>query len=315
MAKLRQPPKSVLVRRYLAYRRSLGYRMHGGELLLDFARFADAEAPNQPLTTSLAIQWASASPSANPKTRAQRLGMVRGFARYCATFDARTQVPDSSLLGTGFQRGRPHIFGVVDLKIIFQRARGLEISHSSLHPLTYTTLIGLLAATGMRPGEALRLHRTDLDLEQCSLRIRRCKFSPERVIPIHSTVVRALQRYIRARRTLFPEGETFFVNAVGDPLSARRTERVFQRLARGIVPRSERGSVRLMDFRHTFASNRISQWSRQKRPVAHHLLLLARYLGHRTFISTWWYVTSDPIALRDASVRFRDFHEQIQTGS
>lgn len=313
MAELNQPPKSVLVRRYLTYRRSLGYRMHGGELLLDFARFADAKAPNKPLTTSLAIQWASASPSTGPKTRAQRLGMVRGFARYCATFDTRTQVPDSSLLGVGFQRGRPHIFGVAELKMILRRARRLETSRSSLHPSTYTTLIGLLASTGMRPGEALRLHWADLDIDRSSLRIRRCKFSPQRVIPLHSTVVRVLQRYIRARRTIFPNGETLFVNAVGHSLSARRTEKVFQRLARGILPHSERGSVRLMDFRHTFASGRISQWSRQKKPVAHHLLLLARYLGHRTFNSTWWYVTADPIALRDACVRFRDFHEQAQT--
>ncbi len=313
MANLKRTPRSVLVRRYLAYRRSLGYRMHGGELLLDFARFADAKAPSKPLTTSLAIQWASASPSSSPKTRAHRLGMVRGFARYCATFDTRTQVPDSSLLGVGFQRGRPHIFGVAELRMILRRARRLETSRSSLHPLTYTTLIGLLASTGMRPGEALRLHWTDLDTKLCSLHIRRCKFSPERVIPLHPTVVRALQRYVRARRRLFPEGETLFVNARGLPLSARRTEKVFQRLARDINPRSERSSVRLMDFRHTFASGRISQWSRQKQPVAHHLLLLARYLGHRTFNSTWWYVTADPIALRDACVRFHDFHEQAQT--
>jgi hypothetical protein len=65
-----------------------------------------------------------------------------------------------------------------------------------------------------------------------------------------------------------------------------------------------------MDFRHTFASQRISEWSRQDQPVAHHLLLLARYLGHRTFNSTWWYVTSEPAALRDASDRFRNFHRQ-----
>ncbi len=313
MAKLNQTPKSVLVRRYLAYRRSLGYRMQGAELLLDFARFADAKAPKKPLTTSLAIQWASALPSARPKTRATRLGMVRGFARYCATLDPCTQVPDSYLLGVGFQRCRPHIFGVAELKIILRRARRLETSRSSLHPLTYTTFIGLLASTGMRPGEALRLHWTDLDVEQATLRIRPCKFSPERVIPLHPTAVRALQRYNRARRTLFPDGKTLFVNARGCPLSARRTEKVFQRLARDIVPRSERCSVRLMDFRHTFASDRISQWSRQRRPVAHHLLLLARYLGHRTFNSTWWYVTADPIALRDAAVRFRHFHEQVPT--
>jgi hypothetical protein len=66
MAKLVRTSKRMLVRRYLIYRRSLGYRMRGAELLLDFARFMDATAPHQPLTTALAIQWASAVPSARP---------------------------------------------------------------------------------------------------------------------------------------------------------------------------------------------------------------------------------------------------------
>ncbi|MBI3340197.1 MAG: tyrosine-type recombinase/integrase [Chloroflexi bacterium] len=178
--------------------------------------------------------------------------------------------------------------------------------------MTYFTFIGLLAVTGVRPGEAIRLRTIDFDVVRHTLRIQRCKFSPERVLPIHATVVSALQRYSEARRKLFPDAERLFVNVAGHPLSARRTEKVFKHLVRGIAPRSERGSIRLLDFRHTFASRRISEWSRRKQPLAHHLLLLARYLGHRTFNSTWWYVTSDPIALRHACDRFRDFYAQAQ---
>lgn len=310
MANLGRPSKLRLVRQYLASRRKLGYRMGSAELLLDFARFADREAPGKPVTTALAIQWASAIPSVRPATRAGRLGMVRGFARFCASIDSRTQIPDSHLLGPTFQRVRPHLFTPAEIRLILRRTRRLEIRRSHLHPLTYETLIGLLASTGMRPGEALRLQWRDLDVDQCTLRIGRCKFSPERVIALHPTTVRALQRYHRKRQAYFPRGETLFVGTTGRPLSARRTERVFHRLTRDLISRSKRRSLRLMDFRHTFASQRISDWSRQGQPVAHHLLLLARYLGHRTFNSTWWYVSSDPNALRNASDRFRHFHEQ-----
>lgn len=302
------PSKLTLVRRYLAFRRQLGYRMKSAELLLDFARFADREAPGKPLTTALAIQWATAVPSC-PHTRASRLGMVRGFARYCASLELKTQIPDSHLLGPGFHRVRPHLFNAAEIKLILQRVRRLQTRHSRLHPLTYETLIGLLAATGIRPGEALRLHCQDLDLDQGTLRIRPCKFSPERVLALHPTTIRALGHYRQRRQALFPGGESFFVGTNGHPLRARRTEKVFRRLAHGLVPSGERRSVRLMDFRHTFASQWISQWSRQSQPVAHHLLLLARYLGHRTFNSTWWYVSSDPVALQAASERFRHFHK------
>jgi integrase len=303
------PSKLILARRYLAFRRKLGYRMRAAEMLLHFARFADRKAPGKPLTNALAIQWAAAVPSARPNTRVGRLSMVRGFCRYCASLDSRTQIPDPYLLGPGFQRVTPHLFISAEVSLILKRTQQLETGHSPLHPLTYETLIGLLASTGMRPGEALRLHCRDLDVDESTLRIRRCKFSPERVIALHSTTVHALQHYREKRQALFPWGESLFVGATGQPLSARRTEKVFRRLTGGLVSRSEKRPVRLMDFRHTFASQRISQWSRQAQPIAHHLLLLARYLGHRTFNSTWWYISSDPIALRSASERFRHFHK------
>lgn len=299
----------ALVRRYLVARRKLGYALRSAELLLDFGRFADRVAPRQPLTTALATQWATAVPTVRRATHAGRLGMVRGFARYCVAHDPRTQIPDTYLLGPTFQRIRPHLYTAPELQVILQRTRKLETQRSPLHRLTYETLIGLLACTGMRPGEALRLQLRDIDTDQGQLRIRPCKFSPERVIPLHFTTVRALQRYRDARQALFPLCPTLFINGKGRPLTASRTERVFRLLTRGLVPTGGRCSMRLMDFRHSFASHWIARWSRQAQPVAHHLLLLARYLGHRTFNSTWWYVSSDPLALRSAAKTFRHFHE------
>lgn len=304
------PLKVVLARRYLAFRRSLGYRMRSAELVLDFARFADRAAPRRPLTAALALQWASAVSSARQATRAGRIGMVRGFARYCATLDPRTQIPDTYALGPSFRRVQTHLFTPAETRMILRRTRRLETVRSPLHPFTYETLIGLIACTGMRPGEALRLRLQDFDADRATLRIRPSKFSPERVIPLHRSTVHALAHYRQRRLRLFPEGETFFVGATGRPLQARRTEKVFVRLTADLKPRGQRSSLRLLDFRHTFASQRISQWSREAQPVAHHLLLLARYLGHRTFASTWWYVAADPVALQAASARFRRFHEK-----
>ena len=289
MAAPNPPSKLILVRRYLAFRRKLGYRMRAAEVLLDFALFVDRKSPGKPLTNALAIQWAAAVPAARPNTRVGRLSVVRGFARYCASLDSRTQIPDPHLLGPGFERVAPHLFTSAEVTLILKRTQQLEISHSPLHPLTYETLIGLLVCTGMRPGEALRLRCCDLKADEGTLRIRQCKFSPERVLAIHSTTVRALQYYRAKRLALFPWGESLFVGATGQPLGVRRTEKVFRRLTQGLVSTQEKRPVRLMDFRHTFASQRISQWSRQSKPVAHHLLLLARYLGHRTFNSTWWH--------------------------
>jgi integrase len=139
--------------------------------------------------------------------------------------------------------------------------------------------------------------------------IQPCKFSPERTIPLHSSAVSALRRYRDTRHALFPAGDTFFVGATGQPFMLCRAEKIFRRLTQDLTSTGQRRSLRLLDFRHTFASQRIAQWSCQSQPVAHHLLLLARYLGHRTFNSTWWYVSSDPESLRTASNSFRLFYE------
>jgi integrase len=165
----------------------------------------------------------------------------------------------------------------------------------------------------MRPGEARRLRLGDLDADGGFLRVAPCKFSPERVIPLHASTVRVLQRYRRARRGLFPLGDHLFVGVTGQPLQDAAVYRVFSRLTADIPATGDRRSLRLMDFRHAFASQWIARWSRRSQPVSHYLLRLARYLGHQDFKSTWWYVSSDPKTLQSAAQSFLRFHEQCHT--
>ena len=301
----------ALVRRYIAHRREMGYLVNdAAQRLPDFGRFADRLAPGMPLTTEIALQWVTSRPTRRRATQANLLGLVRSFARYCAALDPRTEIPGTHLLGPRYQRVRPHIYTEGQTRLILRRARALTTHFSPLHPRTYETLIGLLACTGMRPGEARQLRLNDLDTATGHLRIAPCKSSPERVIPLHASTGRALQCYRAARRRFFPFGEHLFVGATGRPLSQVMTDRIFARLTRGIPSNGQRPSLRLLDYRHTFASVWISEWSRQSKPVSHHLLLLARYLGHHDFSSTWWYVTSDPKALQAAAQSFLRFHKK-----
>jgi len=313
LGRSKMPSLCTRVRQYLAHRRAMGYVLTAAaQRLPAFARYAQRRAPGQPLTTALALQWATARPGASRSTHAKLLGLVRGLARFCAVFDPRTAVPGTHLLGPTCQRVRPHLFTAEQIRLILRRAGALSTRRSPLQPRTYETLIGLLACTGLRPGEARHLRWHDLDSATGPLRIAPCKASPERMIPLHPTTVRALQRYWAARRRYFPGGDHWFVGTTGQPLRARKTEMIFARLAQGIPSNGQRLSLRLVDFRHTFASHWIAQWSRQAQPVSHHLLLLARYLGHRHFGSTWWYVSSDPQTLQAAARTFRRFHVQAR---
>jgi len=296
-----------LVQRYLKQKRALGYifRFYDGPLL-DFARFADTTAPGRPITTALGVQWASQS-NAAPSYQAKRLSMIRNLAQFCAAFDPHTEVPPHGLLGPSTSRIQPHIYSSAQLRSLLRQARHLSPVFSPLRPCAYETIFGLLAVTGLRRSEVLRLRLSDFDEVAGTLRIARSKFCPERVLPLHSSTVRALKRYLHRRQSLLPLGEHLFVGHHGQPIPAGTLQQTFRLLTRDWRSNGARRRPRLHDFRHTFATHHIAQWSRRSSTLAHRLLLLSRYLGHRHFHDTWWYVSADAQALQAAAQRFARF--------
>lgn len=293
-------PLDSMVESYLAERRALGFLLHdSGRLLHDFARFVDGTSPGQPITTAIAIQWACLRPTGRPR----RLDAVRGFACYCAITDPRTQIPSARLLGPRYVRRAPHIFTPEQVTLIMQRAASLpKISPSRPH--TFETFFGLLACTGLRAGEARRLRCHDFDPNAGTLLVPATKFSPERLLPLHRSTVRALVRYQKLRKRLVPFGEHFFVSLYGRPLRTCLIDRAFRSVTTDMPCNGDRPRPRPHDFRHTFATNWVAQWSREARPLSHYLLRLASYLGHRNMAMTWWYVSGDQRALDAAAEQF-----------
>ncbi|WHS96502.1 tyrosine-type recombinase/integrase (plasmid) [Sinorhizobium kummerowiae] len=84
------------------------------------------------------------------------------------------------------------------------------------------TLIGLLASSGLRSGEVVRLDRTDVDLTNGVLLVRKTKFRKDRLVPVHTTTQAALRHYVRERDTAFPQpkDQAFFLSSRGNRLSA-----------------------------------------------------------------------------------------------
>ena len=180
--------------------------------------------------------------------------------------------------------------------------------------LAHRRKLGFIACTGLRPCEARRLRCGDFDAQAGTLHVPPAKFSPGRTLPIHATTVRALHRYHHARLSGLPGKDWLFAGPTGRPLSQEIICNTFARLTRGIAGSGARPTIRLQDLRHTFATRTIAKWSRQSEPIAHHLQMLSRYLGHQNFTSTWWYVSSDPDSLQAAAKRFGRFHRHGDDG-
>lgn len=292
----------VRVKTYLHHRRSLGYALHvEGKLLLDFARFADRSGHRGPPTNRLALKWASLPSSATRLYKSRRLEIVRTFSKHLAAMDSSTEVPPRHVLGPAHRRNPPHIYTTKQIQTLMARASRLS---GQLRPRTFVTLIGLIAATGLRISEALKLSVIDVDLERGLLTIRESKYRLTRLVPLHRSTAAALKRYHTRRRRLWPHSSHFFVSERGTPLSGSTVHQIFRQLARSITPTSNRTTVRIHDLRHTFACRVIEKWERTKRRAAGRIAILSRYLGHTRVTDTYWYLTATPELLAAAAKNF-----------
>jgi integrase len=292
------------VRRYLTYRRSLGYALRAeGQLLLDFGKYADSIGHKGALTLELALRWARLPAHVDPGYWARRLQAVRCLAKYVALFEPQTMVPPPRILGRAFVRKVPHIYSADELAKLLCGARKLAPS-GSLRPHTYFTLIGLLACTGMRLGEALRLRVDDVDLQTGTITARHSKFHEMRLLPLHATTVEQLARYHRQRHACFPDAKTFFVSLRGTGLATVTVEETFRSLATGIKCRGSRPRPRLIDLRHSFSCQVLLKWSHRQQDIDHHILLLMHYLGHKKIRHTYWYLTGVPELFSQAAATF-----------
>jgi integrase len=298
-----------LVQEYLSHRRGLGFALEiDGRLLVSFARFADASGHEGPLTVDLAVRWAT-QPTARPRLfTSRRLDVLRPFARYRAVFDPQTEVPPGGLLGPSRRRPVHHIYTAAEIATMVAAAADLPPA-KGIRAATHSTLLGLLAACGLRVSEALHLACADTDLEAGVLTIRATKFRKTRMVPLHTTTIDALRAYADQRDRALPRraATTFFVSPKGTTLRYGSVRTAFRRLrARlgwdGLVPRP-----RIHDLRHTFACRRLEQWCAAGVDLGPRVAALATYLGHAKVSDTYWYLTGTPELLALAAKRFEAF--------
>lgn len=291
--------------RYLAVRRGLGYKLKiEGRMLGQFVGFCDARGL-QHVTVAAALAWATAPAGADVSWWAARLGVIREFARFLAVFDDRTEIPPTDLLPrTGDDRIQPYLYSSAQIAALLKAARGLA------HPLraaTFEAFIGLMAATGIRTGEAIGLDREDADLARGSLVIRGTKFGKSRLVPLHTTTVEHLTAYQRQRDQLCPRPATtaFFLSSAGTRLNSTSTSKAFTRVLKAAAITVGAGTARprLYDLRHTFAVTTLTSWYAADADVAHLLPALSTYLGHVSPATTYWYLHACPQLMTEAVKR------------
>jgi integrase len=286
---------------YLALRHSLGHKLAEAERQLRrFVAHLDAIGADT-VTMAAAVAFVC-DPDLDPASSvgAKRLHAVRGFARYLAGCDGRAEIPPAGLVSYRDRRRRPHLFDDEEVKVLM--ATAAASAPSALRASNLVTVIGLLAVTGMRVGEALRLACDDVDVEEAVIVVRATKFNKSRHVPVSPTTMAALAAYAQRRDDVVAATATFFATAAGAPLAYSHFGVSFSRAVEAAGIGAGSGvRPRVHDLRHSFAVRTLLRWHREGRDVAALLPRLSTYLGHREPRSTYRYLTATPELLGHAA--------------
>ncbi len=284
------------VEHYLALRRTLGFRLDRvAHRLHAFVRFATAVGDPH-VRAATAVAWAAEALS--PAARHVRLRTIWRLARFLHAEDPAHEVPPATLFPAPTRRRLPYIYAPEELQALVAAAGRLRPTYPLRRPV-YATLLGLLAATGLRVSEALDLRLGDV-LPDGVLHVRRAKFGKSRLLPLHPTVVAALSRYLTLRGRLAVQDDHVFLSAGNRRIASSTMHDTFHRVLHlAGIPSDQHPRPRIHDLRHTVATRALQQCATRREAVARHVVALATYLGHADIADTYWYLEATPELLAD----------------
>jgi len=276
-------------------------------LLRSFLAFWQERGYPWPIRADFALDWVMTGSDVNHPCRDEkRLLAVRAFLLQVRTCEARTEIPEVSFRRR-YRRRTPYIFSDQEIVRLMDAALQLRVC---IRAFTVHALIGVLASTGIRIGEALRLNLGDVRLgaNPPHLFIYETKFGKSRNVVLHPSTAARLCLYLEERHAALHgrHSDPFFTNGLLKPLIYNPLRYTFRLLLKraGIVADAGQRRPTLHSFRHTFAVKRLMLWQREGKDIRQRLSHLAVYLGHYGPESTYWYLSATPELLQTASALF-----------
>jgi len=296
-------------RDYLSERRARGYQLADHEWLLGaFLDGLEARGVTR-ITAAGALAFATARPETSRCWQAKRLAVVREFAWYVHGIDPAAAEPvPAGLIDARTARRVPYLYSEEQIARLMSAAALLPARTLAA---SMQTLIGLLASTGLRSGEAGALDARDLDAAAGLLTVTG-KYGRIRLVALHPTTAQALTGYLRVRASRAAPAGPLLVGETGHRLNLTMARNIFRSLTRQcrLAPQPGCGAPRLHDFRHRFAVNTLIDAHRQGRDVDAAIATLATHLGHVSPVHTYWYLTITPELVDAVSERAALYYQQ-----
>ena len=290
------------VAEYVALRRAAGFCFNTeAAQLKSFAEYSEAKREHR-VRAQIAIEWAGLAPSV--PQRARRLGVIIRFGRHLHAEDERHEIPPPYFGAERRSRRVPYVLSQEQVAQLVDAAS--QAGYRSLRRATYSTLFALLAWTGLRVSEAIRLRLQDITPD--GLLIRESKFRKSRLVPLHQSARVGLDLYLQQRCPYAPEDEHVFVSLRRKPLLLSDVASAFRVAACAIgLPDRPRARPTPHSLRHTFAVRALQTCPDGRDAITEHMMALSTYLGHANITSTYWYLEAVPELLVDIAERSERF--------
>ena len=299
---------------YVAMKKAMGFSFYAQDMKLkNFCNFMKIQKQKK-ITLELAKIWALSGVKKPTWWHAKNLSVLRAFAVYWKTIDPKTELWPENIWPIRYKRKNPYIYSNEEIQLLLRTCDELR-PQESLRPLTFFTLFGLIATCGLRVSEAVTLNKSDVDLKNGVITVKRTKFNKTRIIPIDQTTVKMLIKYEMAREKFCTRylshhvrSNLFFISNDETPISIGVADWTFNKIALkcGVRKESRRGP-RLHDLRHTFVVRTLEDWYRQGKNVEVLLPILSTYVGHSQPGSTYWYISITPELMSLASERMDQY--------
>lgn len=292
-----------MIEQYLLIRRAQGSKVvEVARTLACFRDFVSSTAVSE-VTVAVAVEFATAKEGLSDRTIALRLSAVRGFCRWAQSVDPAIEVPPTGLLTAQQTRNVPYIYTPDEIAELLEAAASLR---PQFRATTLSVLIGLMAATGIRTGEACALDLASFNPLARTLKIIG-KYGKIRMLPLHPSVVEALSEYVD-RRVLIPRAAgcpAMLVSSVGNRIRTSVVDAGFRQILErtSLAKRSRSCRPRLTDLRHTFAVNTMLQAYQNHQDPQQVLPVLSTWMGHAIIADTYWYLSCTPALMQAAAQR------------
>ena len=302
-----------LASEYLKHKQALGNQYKSeGYILRAFCKHLE-DCPTDGITLEHMQDLLHAGCS-SADTVARKYSVIRGFSQYLSErhridLPILPMLPRNAVLSDFV----PYIYSHEELACLIKAIEPTcQFGHILIEAHTVRAIVLVLYGAGLRRGEAFRLNRDDVDLDQAILTIRQTKFHKTRLVPIGKDLNNALIEYQQRDDLIHTHfsNSPFFHMRKGGRVEQFPLQRLWRRLCQHANVEREGGArnqPRLHDLRHTAAVHRLIAWYRSGVDLNKLLPMLATYLGHGSIAGTQRYLTLTPELLQEASQRFESY--------